>query len=201
MGKIYEKLKCKKRSLYHVTEFENLESILQNGLLSLRTLDKKHMKVSYVSKPISREVDRSWSLDKYVRLAYTPYYDMIPANIYGGYIKNPVVLYINPSVLLDKIGILYTDKNAAAKEANFFHSENEVYEYLDFRKIYTVRNKNNYIDEIYKNARQAEVLIPNLIESKYITKIIVEDNMDTNFLEKKGIVIEKRKLKEMLELH
>ena len=99
MGKIYDKLIELNRGLVHVTEFNNLESILENGLLSLDELESQNMEVKYSSSQDSRNIDKHWGLSKYVRLAYTPFYDMLPKALHAGDLKNPVILLISPEVL------------------------------------------------------------------------------------------------------
>ena len=176
--------------LCHITEFENLESILKNGLISLRKLNRLGLQVKHLTTPESRQIDCYYRLDDFVRLAYTPYYDMIPANTYYGYIQNPVIICIDSKILLNKTGILYSNKNALANDVYLCENEEEIYKYIDFDKTYTKRTMENYDDVEYKNARQAEILIPHCIERSYIKKIVVEEGMDISNLCKYGISIE-----------
>lgn len=186
--------------LCHVTEFENIESILKNGILSLREINRNGMDVKYLSTENSRSIDCGCRMDVFVRLAYTPYYDMIPANVYYGYVENPIIICVHPNILREKKGIKYSDKNAVAQDAMIYNSEDSVYNHIDFDKTYTIRDRSNAGETEYKNARQAEVLIPNFIETKYIRKIVVDESMDISSLLKYGIKIEKYPIKRAYNL-
>lgn len=173
MGKIYDKLIELNRGLVHVTEFNNLESILENGLLSLDELENQNMEVKYSSSQDSRDIDKHWGLSKYVRLAYTPFYDMISARIgYYKTLKNPIILLISAEVL-KFTGIKFTNKNAICNDA-ILYDEDEIFDTLDFEKIYLPRDTDNYNLEEYKNARQSEILIPQKIDIQYFNKIIIQ---------------------------
>lgn len=180
MGKIYDKLMIENKKLYHVTEFSNLESILKNGLLSLDKLENQNIKVEYCSNQTSRDIDKYFGLSKYVRLAYTPFYDMIPAAIYYNNLKNPVVLSISPEVL-KFTGVKFTNKNAICNDA-YLSDEDEIFDSLDFEKIYLPRDSSNYKLEEYKNARQSEILIPQKIDIQYFNKIIIQTGIQYNLL-------------------
>ena len=208
MGKIYEELRKRKKMLCHVTEYENIESILKNGLLSLREVHRKGMDVKYLSTEKSRSIDCNCRMDDFVRLAYTPYYDMIPANIYYEKLenpeavlyRNPVIICIHPDILMEKKGIRFSDKNAVASDANIYSNEDDVYSHIDFEKTYEIRNGSNAGSEEYKNARQAEVLIPHIIEKKYIKRIVVDEEMDISPLLGYGIDIQQYPIKKCYNL-
>ena len=180
MGKIYDNLMKENKKLYHITEFSNLESILKNGLLSLDELESQNMEVKYCSSQDSRNIDKHWGLSKYVRLAYTPFYDMIPKSLHAGDLKNPIIILISPEVL-KFTGVKFTNKNAISNDAHL-SDEDEIFDSLDFKKIYKVRDKNNYFLEEYKNARQSEILIPQKIDIQYFNKIIIQTGIQYNLL-------------------
>lgn len=172
MGQLYEKLVNENKVLYHVTEFSNLESILKNGLLSLDDLETQKIKFKYSSSDISRDLDKHFGLSKYVRLAYTPFYDMIPAAIYYKILKIPVIISISPEIL--KLpGVKYTNKNAICNDA-ILYNEDEIFNLLDFKKIDSPRDSNNYNLEGYKNARQSEILVPQKIGIEYLKQIDIQ---------------------------
>ena len=91
---IYNNLIERGYSLYHVTEFDNLPSILKNGLYSLKKLKEYEIEPKYISSENSRSIDSYQGLDKYVRLAYTYQYDMLAAATFQGILKNPIIIYI-----------------------------------------------------------------------------------------------------------
>lgn len=186
MGKVYNKLIELNRNLVHVTEFSNLESILRNGLLSLDDLENQKINPEYSSSQNSRNIDKYWGLSKYVRLAYTPFYDMIPKSLHAGDLKNPIIILISPEILKLE-GVKFTNKNAISNGADLYN-EDEIFDSLDFEKIYTFRNRFNCSSKEYKNARQSEILIPQKIDVMYIKKIIIKKGVECNFLNNYNIL-------------
>lgn len=181
MGKIYDKLMKENKKLYHITEFSNLESILKNGLVSLDELKNRNIIAKYSSSDNSRDIDRQRTLLKYVRLAYTPFYDMISARIgYYKTLERPIILSISPEVLKFS-GVKFTNKNAICNDA-YLSDEDEIFDSLDFEKIYLPRDSSNYKLEEYKNARQSEILIPQKIDIQYFNKIIIQTGIQYNLL-------------------
>lgn len=181
MGKIYDKLMKENKKLYHITEFSNLESILKNGLVSLDELKNRNIIAKYSSSDNSRDIDRQRTLSKYVRLAYTPFYDMISARIgYYKTLERPIILSISPEVLKFS-GVKFTNKNAICNDA-YLSDEDEIFDSLDFEKIYLPRDSSNYKLEEYKNARQSEILIPQKIDIQYFNKIIIQTGIQYNLL-------------------
>ncbi len=181
MGKVYNKLIELNKNLVHVTDFSNLESILKNGLLSLDELKNRNIIAKYSSSDNSRDIDRQRTLSKYVRLAYTPFYDMISARIgYYKTLEKPIILSISPEVL-KFTGVKFTNKNAICNDA-YLSDEDEIFDSLDFEKIYKHRDKDNYFLEEYKNARQSEILIPQKIDIQYFNKIIIQTGIQYNLL-------------------
>lgn len=172
---IYKKLIEENKYLYHITEYENLKSIINlGGLLSLDNLEKRNIIVKYISSSESRSIDKKQEISKYVRLAYTVQYDMICACIYRKYLKNPVIIFIKPEILLEKENIKYTTMNAISNEA-ILYDKNDEFE-IEFDKIYTPRSYSNANNISYKNARQSEVLVEDCVELKYIKVIALETN-------------------------
>lgn len=180
MGKIYDKLIGLNKNLVHVTDFSNLESILKNGLLSLDELENQIIKAKYFSSDKSRSIDKYFGLSKYVRLAYTAFYDMILAAIYYKNLEKPVVILISPEVL-KFTGVKFTNKNAICNDA-YLSDEDEIFDSLDFEKIYLPRDSSNYKLEEYKNARQSEILIPQKIDIQHFNKIIIQTGIQYNLL-------------------
>ena len=180
MGKVYNKLIELNKNLVHVTDFSNLESILKNGLLSLDELENQIIKAKYFSSDESRSIDKYFGLSKYVRLSYTAFYDMIPAAIYYKNLEKPVVILISPEVL-KFTGVKFTNKNAICNDT-YLSDEDEIFDSLDFEKIYLPRDSSNYKLEEYKNARQSEILIPQKIDIQYFNKIIIQTGIQYNLL-------------------
>ena len=188
MGKIYDKLMRENKKLCHITEFSNLESILRNGLLSLDDLENQKINPEYSSSQNSRNIDKNSGLSKYVRLAYTPFYDMIPKALHAGDLKNPIILLISPEVLKFR-GVKFTNKNAISNDADLYN-EDEIFDSLDFEKIYKPRNRDNCSLAEYKNARQSEILIPQKVDIQYFEKIIVQTGIQYNLLNIRNVKVE-----------
>lgn len=172
---IYNEVIAKNHKLYHITEFDNLSSILKNGLYSLKKIKESNISPKYISSEDSRSIDAYWGLDKYVRLAYTYQYDMLAAAIYSGTLQNPVIICIRPEVLLDKVNIKYTTMNAISREA-LLYSKNDKFS-IDFEKIYAGRSRNTMSEE-NKKARQSEILVEDCIETSYIIGIGIPLNKE-----------------------
>ncbi|MGL5901299.1 MAG: DarT ssDNA thymidine ADP-ribosyltransferase family protein [Cetobacterium sp.] len=170
--KIYKKLVESKNYLYHITEFENLQSILKTGLLSLKNVNEKKIKSKFISSEVSRKKDKEKNIDKYVRLAYTIQYDMICREIGAKNLKNPAILFIDPIILLEREDIRYTKMNALKEGAVIYKKEDEFS--IDFDKIFERRGYSNCSNPFYKDARQSEVLVENIIDLKYIEAIMID---------------------------
>ena len=115
-------------------------------------------------------------LSDYARLAYTIQHDMIAAALYSGDLKNPAIIVIKPEILeMESIG--FTTKNAISKDCIFYENEDEVFEKLDFKKIWKNRNS-NMISQDYKDARQSEILIEKKISLDYFSRVIIGEEND-----------------------
>lgn len=182
--KIYKKIKENNKYLYHITEYENLQSILKNGLKSLKYINSNNVKTKFITSEISRRKDAEKDIDKYVRLAYTVQYDMICAEIASRNLKNPSVICINPNILLKEENIRYTTMNALKREAVIYKKEDSFD--IDFDKIYQKRGYSNCSEESYKNARQSEVMVENEIEIEYFEYICIENNSEIDEFDEYG---------------
>ena len=86
------------KKLYHFTDRENLESIIEKGgLYSWADCEAKGIRVA---KPgggeLSKSLDRRANLQHYVRLSFTTEHPMMYAAMNDGRITNPVVLEFAP---------------------------------------------------------------------------------------------------------
>ena len=181
--------------LYHVTEFSNLESILKNGLLCDQEIKTNRIQVNYMTSESSRTMDNKLGSDYYVRLAYTLAYDMFSAKIYHNTLIDPVILLIDPEVILCE-NTKFTTSNGVLGGAKLCTAK-EVFSLLEFEKIYEKKTWDNR--ELYKNERQSEVLILNNIPLCFISKVIVEEYKEYDHLEQYGIPISESNVKETLK--
>ena len=104
--------------LYHFTDRENLESIIQNGgLYSWADCEEKGITIA---KPggssTSRSLDSRDNLEHYVRVSFVKQHPMMYVAMNDNRISNPVVLKIDPKVIWQE-GTKYADRNATKNGA------------------------------------------------------------------------------------
>lgn len=178
MGKLYNHMNDKGWGFIHVTEYDNLQSIINSkGILSLKQIENNKVNVSFISSLDSRGIDRYKGLDNYVRLAYTCQYDMLSAAVYHGKLRNPAIIIISPEILKAN-NVKYTTQNAVATNCMLYSNEDDVFGKLDFQKIWTIRDWTNANIQSYKDARQSEILIPDFVGTEYFCRIIVNSSED-----------------------
>lgn len=157
------------RKLYHFTDRDNLESIINNGgLYSWAGCERKGIAIS---KPgggaLSRQLDKRDGLQDYVRVSFVTRHPMMYAAMDEGRISNPVILEIDPEVACWE-GTLYADRNATKTGANVGGTID------DFRRIHfqSVKARKHFdLDESEQPFFQAEVLVKGFIPLQYIRNI------------------------------
>jgi len=156
--------------LYHFTDFDNLESIIQNGgLYSWADCDEKGIKIAKPgSSDSSRSLDKRDRLEHYVRLSFAHDHPMKYVAMNEGRISNPVVLEIDLETAL-WADSLYADRNATKNGANVGGSLDDLKE-VRFGLFNRMMRYFDMSDEA-KTHYQAEVLVKNFIPLKYITNI------------------------------
>lgn len=158
--------------LYHFTDRDNLESIINNGgLHSWKDCEERGIDIS---KPGGGgQGSLSWSLDLrdgleyYVRVSFTRQHPMMYVAMNENRISNPVILEIDPEVIYNE-DTCYADCNATRNGANVGSSLE------DFKKIHlqTVKATKHFdLDADEQPYFQAEILVKNFIPLKYITNI------------------------------
>lgn len=156
--------------LYHFTDFDNLESIIQNGgLYSWADCDEKGIKIAKPgSSDSSRSLDKRDRLEHYVRLSFAHDHPMKYVAMNEGRISNPVVLEIDLETAL-WADSLYADRNATKNGANVGGSLDDLKEV----RFGLFNRMMRYFDmtEEAKTYYQAEVLVKNFIPLQYITNI------------------------------
>ena len=155
--------------LYHFTDRDNLESIIQHGgLFSWGDCEDKGIPIA---KPggslLSRDLDRRDNLQYYVRVSFTTQHPMMYVAMQDGRLSNPVILEIDPEVIYWQ-NSKYANMNATKSNANKGST-------LDnFKQIHfqTVKARKHFdLPEDEQPYFQAEVLVKNFIPLKYITNI------------------------------
>lgn len=157
------------KKLYHFTDRENLDSIIQHGgLYSWADCDKQGITIPRPGgSEQSRSLDRRDNLQHFVRVSFTTQHPMMYVAMNDGRISNPVILEIDPEVIFWQ-GCKYADRNATKNGACVGEALD------DFRRIHfnSVKVKKHFdlpADE--QPFFQAEVLVPNFIPLKYISNI------------------------------
>ena len=155
--------------LYHFTDRDNLESIINNGgLYSWAGCEQKGITIS---KPgggtLSRQLDSRDGLQDYVRVSFVTQHPMMYVAMDEGRISNPVILEIDPEVVCWE-GTLYADRNATKTGANVGGTVD------DFKRIHfqSVKARKHFdLDESEQPFFQAEVLVKGFIPLQYIRNI------------------------------
>ena len=155
--------------LYHFTDRDNLQSIIQNGgLYSWADCENKGI---VISKPggsdSSRSLDSRDGLQHYVRVSFVTQHPMMYVAMNEGRISNPVLLEIDPQVIYWN-GSKYADRNATKNGAQVGGDIN------DFKAIHfsAVKAQKHFdLDDDEQKFYQAEVLVKNFIPLEYIRNI------------------------------
>ena len=157
------------KKLYHFTDRDNIESIIQQGgLYSWGDCEQKGITIK---KPgggqLSRSLDARDGLQHFVRVSFTTSHPMMYVAMNDGRISNPVVLEIDPEVAYWEDSI-YADRNATKNGCNIGGSIE------DFKRIHfnsVKANKHFDLPSEEQPFYQAEVLVNHFIPLEYITNI------------------------------
>ena len=156
-------------SLYHFTDQANIKSIKEHGgLYSWHYCDRNGIIIPYQGGgSLSRDLDKRYSLQDYVRISFTRNHPMMFVAQNEGRIKNPVVLTIDLDVCYFQ-ETRFADMNATKTG----HSQGKNLEDLKAIHFRTVKQPNHFnLDELEKPYFQAEVLVKTWIPIEYITNI------------------------------
>ncbi len=166
-------IRHRKGYVLHVTEYENLPSILQKGILSMKQLKNIGVFPKRITGDLSNALDDRKGTTNYVHLAFDESYSMFGAKIFRSEIRNPVLIKIDPRIIKEK-SCRFSDKNAAAFDAKIGNAE-AVMPKLDLEKIYWPKGGITSIDSFnyYKRYKQAEILIEGSIPVEYISEIVL----------------------------
>ena len=155
--------------LYHFTDRDNLQSIINNGgLYSWADCENKGINIA---KPggdsQSRSLDSRDGLQNYVRVCFTRQHPMMFVAMNDGRISDPVILEIDPEVVYWK-GTKYADRNAT-KTGVRIGSDINALKRIHFQSVKADKHFDLDVDE--QPFFQAEILVPNCIPLEYITNI------------------------------
>jgi hypothetical protein len=160
-----------RKVLWHFTDKSNLASIQRYGLLSLNIIEKYDINVScYGADTLSHNLDRVKGLDRYVHLSFLNEHPMHYRKKMSGEIPNPIWLAIDIAVLFQNNTLFTTD--IANKTGVYPHTIDQLQQKADLEVLWGETDwKDETIKERRKVAKKGELLVPNIIEPKYILKV------------------------------
>lgn len=185
------------KGFYHMTHYDNLGSILLNGLMSHKQVyANKMIMVDISNQAIQNERDRIESvfgrnIQDYVPLYINPQNPMMDSEKVKNYSSNILLLEVIPHILVQEENTLFSDGNAAQKQTNFYHNQNEM-ENINWQLL----QEGKWVKGTESHRVMcSEVLVPERVEVFYINKIILRDNIILEkvmklFPNHKGIEIE-----------
>lgn len=185
------------KGFYHMTHFDNLESILLNGLMSHKLVyANKLIKIDISNQAIQNERDRIESvfgrnIQDYVPLYINPQNPMMDSERVKNYSSNILLLEVIPHILVQEKNTLFSDGNAAHQQTNFYHNQNEL-ENINWQLL----QDGKWIKGTEsQRVMCSEVLVPKCVEVFYINRIILRgtfivENVMRLFPNHKGIEIE-----------
>jgi hypothetical protein len=147
-------------SFWHFTDISNLASIDKNGILTLENILENNLDVCFGADSDSHLLDRQLGLDKYVHLAFVSDHPMYYVAKRRGSIKIGAWIEIDLSILIDNKA--YFSPEVANKSGAKIYEMNLVDAIIEFDKMHS----KNF--DVYKDARKAEIIVKNNINTKYI---------------------------------
>lgn len=187
---IFTKLSDRIAELYHITHIENINSILDHGLLCKKLIEKYNLKYRDLSLTTCQERRRvknlgNLSLHDFVPLYFAHKNPMTYLTLYDTNKEDLCFICVSNKVL-SLLDVYYSDGNAAADDTKFYKltDELESIRYLKetLQNVETARNWGGYRDlddEIYRNKKRircAEVLVSNKIPVSMFKRIVVSNN-------------------------
>lgn len=150
--------------IFHFTNLENLNNILENGLKSIALLNYEGTEYYY-----NDDVRLDKRLD-YISLSISfPNYRMFWKCRQAEPNEQFVVLELSPDVILSK-DCLFFYTNAACSE--FRYQNEHLFQTIDaWNSLFSSQDRNRFLPINYTTDAQAELMIKNIIEPQYIKKI------------------------------
>ncbi len=156
--------------IYHITHYQNLESILENGLLSHNNdlVNERIDNAEVNDRRNKTETINYKNLHDYVPFYFNPKNPMLFVN--KEIQEDIIILAFNRKLLL-KEKTIFTDGNAAVNTTKYFNELDELDE-LNWGCI-----KSRYWNDYHDGKREvmAEVLFPKKVSTKHLQKIYCYD--------------------------
>lgn len=152
MGKIEDG-----KLLYHLTKLSNLDSIIENGLVSRRILESEEMDFGDVADPNIMSKRKEFGLDRYVPFHFHPYssFDVAVKNAHSG----EFIYICITRALASANDFLILPKHPLSIQEVKLYSYDEGIEKIDWDAMESSSTESDYI----KNVRMAECLTDKII--------------------------------------
>jgi hypothetical protein len=166
---------------YHLTHISNLQSIVENGILSRNKLISDGIKLKDISnsdiqsKRMRPEAIYGRMIHDYVPLYINPKNPFLASSRVRDANNKLALIEVYPHILVQHENTLFSDGNAAEKETNFFGKKDDL-EHVNW----TLLQNGKWNEEDSKRIMCSEVLIPDCIHRTYIQKIYIRN---TDYLE------------------
>ncbi len=167
------------QGLYYIAHFDNIPSILENGILSHQSRENnpRENRPIYNSEIVDRRQARivkdGLSLWNFANLYFQPRNAMLYSVIHQASINNIAILFVNKNIL-DRKDIFVTTGNAASQESEIIPREQANSNY--WSKLNKEINKEWWNNEDgSKRKIMAECLVPDKIPPNYIETIYVAE--------------------------
>jgi len=164
-----------KLNLYHMTSIENLESIMEKGLLSESELEKHTITPIHISnreivqKRRVKTVDNNMTISDYACLYFQPRNAMLYEILHNDSIKrNILILHYSYPI---QNGGYFTTENAVC--ADHFYTLDDISNQAKLNDCKNlIEKKSWYYDKIKKKEMMAEVLVHSMIKSENLSRVI-----------------------------
>lgn len=174
--------------LYHLTKLKNLESIIQNGLLSRKAVLKKRLSFQDVADKEIITKRTQLGLDKYVPFHFHPYtsFDIAVRNKYH---QDDFIYITLKREYAKQNGFKILPQHPLSSVKVELFSYNEGFEKIDWNTMHELGTENEY----KKNVKMAECLTDAIIPFNSFMSIYVKDETTKKFIERMIIQYEVKK--------
>jgi hypothetical protein len=181
--------KPEKMSFYYITSFKNVDSIFNKGIFCRERVEKDpNIKFEDFSDKDIQQRRKEKGLHKYVPLFINPRNALLYRYLKEG--RNVVILEIDSEVA-NQTGTLISYGNASSKNAEISIYTKQTFESLNFDDIFSIYW---WREPKIKSITQSEILIPEIVDKKYIKNVYTFSGENKRTLENKE-KIDRKKIK------
>jgi len=161
------------KNLFYLTALENLESILQHGILC-RDFARQHIKVDISSDRVQRgRMDNFPEVHKYVPLYFAPNTPMlyVCASLKRNNMESVILLKISSEIV--NFGEVYFSDGKTANGANLYTDPDD----LTKSGWEIINNPYPAYSEDWTHARSSEIFVPEECDSSYIQGVYFQSRL------------------------